>query len=125
MNAVANSTSDRTSRWERLERPLAVALLIAALLTGGATFLAMTGRLPWVAGPRGIFGLLILDLALLISFGGLIARRLIRLWSERRRDAAGARLHTRLAGLFALVSVLPSLVVTVFAVCLVDFVIRL
>lgn len=121
MNAVANSTSDRTSRWERLERPLAVALLIAALLTGGATFLAMTGRLPWVAGPRGIFGLLILDLALLISFGGLIARRLIRLWSERRRDAAGARLHTRLAGLFALVSVLPSLVITVLAVLLFDF----
>jgi len=100
---------------------LAVVLLLAALLTGGATFLAMTGRLPWAAGPRGIFALLILDLVLLISFGGLIARRLIRLWSERRRDTAGARLHTRLVGLFALVSVLPSLLITVLAVLLFDF----
>src|SRR5690625_1643060 len=121
MTAAFTSPPERASRWERLERPLAVALLIAAMLTGGATFLAMTGRLPWAAGPRGIFTLLILDLILLICFGALITRQLIRLWAERRRDAAGARLHTRLVGLFALVSVLPSLLITVLAVLLFDF----
>lgn len=121
MSAAATSPPEHASRWERLGRPLAIVLLIAAMVTGGATFLAMTGRLPWAAGPRGIFALLILDLVLLICFGALITRRLILLWSARRRDAAGARLHTRLVGLFALVSVLPSLFITVLAVLLFDF----
>jgi len=111
----------RASRWQRLERLLAVVLLFAALLTGLATFLAMTGRLPWIEGPRSILALLALDLALLVCFGALIVRRLVRLWMERRREAAGARLHTRLVGLFALVSVLPSLTIAVFAVLLFDF----
>jgi len=115
------SAGARGLRWQRLERLLAIVLLFAALLTGLTTFLAMTGRLPWIEGPRSIIALLALDLALLLCFGVLIARRVVRLWMERRREAAGARLHTRLVGLFALVSVLPSLTIAVFAVLLFDF----
>ncbi|MDF2096179.1 sensor histidine kinase NtrY-like [Aquibaculum arenosum] len=121
MSAVHSSSSIRPSRWERLGRPLAIVLLVAAMVTGGATFLAMTGRLPWAQGPRSIFALLVLDLVLLVCFGALITRRLLRLWAERRRDAAGARLHTRLVGLFALVSVLPSFFIALLAVLLFDF----
>lgn len=104
-----------------LERKLSAVLLLAAVLSGMATFAAMTGRLPGAGDPRSILLLLVLDLVFLVFLSVLIIRRLVHLWAQRRRAAAGARLHSRLVGLFALVAVLPSMIIVVFAVMLFEF----
>ncbi|MFD1379192.1 HAMP domain-containing protein [Fodinicurvata halophila] len=57
----------------------------------------------------------------LVFLSVLIIRRLVQLWVQRRRAAAGARLHSRLVGLFALVAVLPSMIIVIFAVMLFEF----
>ncbi|WP_051608840.1 sensor histidine kinase NtrY-like [Fodinicurvata fenggangensis] len=114
----------RFRAWARhhgLERKLSVILLVAAVLSGVATFAAMTGRLPGAGDPRSILLLLVLDLVFLVFLGVLITRRLVQLWAQRRRAAAGARLHSRLVGLFALVTVLPSMIIVIFAVLLFEF----
>ncbi|WP_022727004.1 sensor histidine kinase NtrY-like [Fodinicurvata sediminis] len=110
--------------WARrhgLERKLSIILLVAAVLSGIATFAAMTGRLPGAGDPRSILLLLVLDLVFLVFLGVLIIRRLVQLWVQRRRAVAGARLHSRLVGLFALVAVLPSMIIVIFAVLLFEF----
>lgn len=110
--------------WARrhgLERKLSIILLVAAVLSGMATFAAMTGRLPGAGDPRSILLLLVLDLVFLVFLGVLIIRRLVQLWVQRRRAVAGARLHSRLVGLFALVAVLPSMIIVIFAVLLFEF----
>ena len=103
--------------WARrvnLERKLAFALIAAAVVAGIATYGAMTGDFANLADP-GIIGiLLILDGIVLLGLGILVLHRVIALWMERRRGIAGAGLHSRLAFLFGLVAVTPTIIVSVF-----------
>lgn len=114
----------RLNLWMRrvkLERKLAIALLVAAVTSGVTTFAAMTGNLPGRVEPWVILSLINLDLILLLGLAAVIARRLVILWVARRRGAAGARLHVRLVALFSLVAVTPTIIVALFSVILFDF----
>ena len=104
-----------------LERRLAIILLVAAIGSGSATFAAMTGYLPRAGSPAIILLLLNLDLILLLALGALVARRIVVFWMARKRGVAGARLHARITGLFAIVTVIPTIVVAAFSVILFDF----
>ncbi|MEN2976178.1 PAS domain-containing sensor histidine kinase [Tistrella bauzanensis] len=110
-------------------RIFTIALLVAALASGVATYLALTG-LSFFGGNWGsearadastVFILLNVDLALLLLLVGVLAHGLIRLWLQRRRRSAGSRLQLRLVTLFALVAALPAIVVMVFSALFFDF----
>lgn len=104
-----------------LERKLAIALMLGAVAAGTVTFAAMTGHFPSVVDPWAVLLLLNLDLVLLLSLSAMIARRLVILWAEHRKGLAGARLHVRLAALFSLVAVTPTIVIATFSVLLFNF----
>jgi two-component system nitrogen regulation sensor histidine kinase NtrY len=91
----------------------AVALALAALGSGLATYLALTGTPPFARRPNAILSLLNLDLILLLALGAVLAKRLLRVWAERRRGLAGSRLQIRLVVLFSLIAVTPTIVVAV------------
>lgn len=97
----------------RMNRKLAILLAFAAIASGAATFATMTSSTG--SDPKTIITLLYLDAVLLLLLGSLVARRLARLWIERRRGHAGSGLHVRLVMLFSLVSVIPTILVTIFA----------
>ena len=108
----------RLTRWGRavrLERKLAVTLLVGALLSGVATYLAMTGAFGITPKPDTILLLLLLNLIVLLLLGTVVARRLVLLWMELRRGLAGAKLHARLVLLFSLVAVTPTIIVATFS----------
>ncbi|MBI1778833.1 MAG: HAMP domain-containing protein, partial [Proteobacteria bacterium] len=112
------------SRWAvrvDLGRKLAVALAGAALASGIATYAALTGAGPLARDPRLVLLLLNADLVLLLALGALVARRLVRVWVERRRGLAGSGLHSRLVLLFSLVAVAPTIIVTIFAALFLNF----
>jgi two-component system nitrogen regulation sensor histidine kinase NtrY len=109
------------SRRVRLERNLAIALSVAAVVAGVATFGAMTGNLPVAVDTWDILLLLNLDLVLLLALGALIGHRLVYVWVASKRGAAGARLHARLVGLFSLLAVTPTIIIAVFSVIMFDF----
>src|SRR5438034_3451480 len=96
-------------------RKIAIALAAAALASGIATYLALTGAPPF--GPRPVLVLLLLnlDLVLLLALAAVVAKRLFEVRGERRRGLAGARLQVRLVGLFSLIAVLPTIIVAVFS----------
>src|SRR5258707_5711582 len=98
-----------------LWRKVAIALAAAALASGIATYLALTGAPPF--GPRTavVLSLLNLDLVLLLLLAALVAKRLVEVWAERRRGLAGSRLQVRLVGLFSLIAVMPTIIVAVFS----------
>ena len=54
----------------------------------------------------------------------LIVRQIIRLFVEKRRKQAGAQLQLRLAVLFGVITVFPSIIVASFAVSVVDYSLR-
>jgi two-component system nitrogen regulation sensor histidine kinase NtrY len=98
-----------------LWRKAAIVLAAAALASGIATYMALTGAPPFGPNPNAVLSLLNLDLVLLLLLGALIAKRLFEVWAERRRGLAGSRLQVRLVVLFSLIAVLPTIIVAVFS----------
>jgi len=98
-----------------LRRNIAIALAMAALASGIATYLALTESPPFGPDPSAVLSLLNLDLVLLLLLGAVVAWRLVEVWAERRRGLAGSRLQIRLVLLFSLISVMPTIIVAVFS----------
>ena len=122
---AANVTlRQRFAAWSRrrdLPRLLAIALAGAAVTSGAMTYVTMSGTAPFPPDPQIILILLNVDLVLLLSLGALVASQLVKLWGERRRGEAGARLHIRMAALFSLVALTPTIVVAVFSALFLHF----
>ncbi|WP_341703226.1 PAS domain-containing sensor histidine kinase [Ferrovibrio sp.] len=100
----------------RLIRHIEITLAVLALIGGTLTYLAMTPGANQDLTTREVQILLLTDLVVLLGLTSLVARRLVILWMQRRRGAAGARLHARLVVLFSAVAALPTVLMTVFAV---------
>ena len=114
----------RFASWSRrrdLPRWLAIGLACAAVTSGAITYATLSGSAPFAPDPQTILILLNVDLVLLLSLGALVASQLVKLWSERRRGEAGAQLHTRMATLFSLVALTPTIVVAVFSALFLHF----
>ncbi len=112
------------SGWHRfgLGRKLAIALAAGAAASGIATVLTMTG---WQStpdpDPDTVLVLLYLDAVLLLLLGVVVTRRMVVIWSDRRRGQAGSGLHTRLVLMFGLVAVTPAILVAIFSGLFLNF----
>ena len=95
---------------------LALGVGLLAIVSGSLTYGILSGG--QVYGPSSplLVGLLLINLLLAVSLGGLIAWRLVRLWKEHRSGQAGARLHVRLVGMFSAIALIPAIFVAGFAV---------
>lgn len=88
---------------------------LAALLSAIATYLSISDFSPFETSPQLVLGLLLLDLVLLLALATLVAWRLVALWMARRSGAAGSRLHVRMAILFGLVAITPTIIMAVYS----------
>ncbi|MDG2313199.1 MAG: PAS domain-containing sensor histidine kinase [Alphaproteobacteria bacterium] len=98
-----------------LGRRYSIALMMAAALAGAATFIAITNVSRFGITQETVLVLLVVDLALVLLLGATITWVLVRLWTRQRAGSVGARLHLKLVSLFALVAVLPAIIVVVLA----------
>jgi two-component system nitrogen regulation sensor histidine kinase NtrY len=94
---------------------MALAVSLAALVSGVITYMTLTGLAPFSATPQTMAVLLVVDFSLVLVLAALIAWRLTRLWAERRNGTAGSRLHMRLVATFAGMAVIPAILVAFFA----------
>ena len=106
-------------RRSKLNRTLTYVLVTAAVASGLATLATMVSATE--PDPDTVLILLYLDGILLLLLGVVVARRLVSVWAERRRGLAGSKLHVRLVLLFSLVSVIPAILVAVFAGLFLNF----
>ena len=90
-----------------------VTLLLASIALGLAvvTFILLSSGIT----PRGLLGMVLANLVVLLLLGAVLAGRVTRVWVERRRGSAGSRLHVRLVMLFSVVAVTPTILVALFA----------
>ena len=94
---------------------IALAVAVAAVVSGIVTYLTLAGLAPYEPTSGVIIALLLLNIALVLALAGLIAWRLVRLWAERRSGQAGSRLHVRLVAMFSAITVVPAIMIAVFA----------
>ena len=107
-------------RWG-IERKLAFAVVLAALIPGVVTVFSWTGAADFGPDPNTVIVLLYLDSVLLLLLGAIVVRQLMRVWAERRRGLAGSGPHVRIVILFSLVAVTPAILVAVFSALFLNF----
>src|SRR5690242_4124415 len=104
-----------------LGKGITLVLTTLALAVGLSTFIILARGSPLGWKPGVTVGLVLANLSVLLLLGAVLAGRLTRVWVERRRGSAGARLHVRLVLLFSGVAVTPAIVVACFAVAFFHF----
>ena len=103
---------------------LAYASIVIALVLGIVTY-ALLSSPQFLDGQSDVtIILLVLDVTVLFILSIFVFRRIINLFRERKRRLAGYQLHWRLAILFSIISVLPSLIVMGFAIFVLDYSLR-
>lgn len=105
----------RGFRKKGIATKLSFALIIAAIVSGFATYAALTETPPFGDNPDIVIWLLNIDLIILLMLVTLIARRILKIWSGRRRGIAGSRLHIRLVLIFSVMAALPAIIMAVFS----------
>jgi two-component system, NtrC family, nitrogen regulation sensor histidine kinase NtrY len=115
--AVSALSAGRTVFQRPISQPTRLALGVGVLAgaSGAATYAILTGLTPYNPDRAGLIVLLLLNLALGLTLGALIAWRLVRLWAERKSGRAGAKLHVRLVIWFSAIAVVPAILVAIFA----------
>ena len=97
-------------------------LLILFTLAMGAITAYVLASVDYVSGDTDFLVLLLgIDILALAVLALLVGRQFWRLWVERRRRLAGHQLHWRLAMLFGGLTTLPAIIVTLFALFVVDY----
>lgn len=119
--SLPKSSADQLTKfmtWLRrtgLMRKLAFILVASSVLSGLATFIAMTNSGPDSSNPSLVLNLLYLDAVLLLLLGAMIIKRIVNLRAAHSKGIAGSKLHTRLVVLFSLLAVTPAILVAIFA----------
>ncbi|MBI1172686.1 HAMP domain-containing protein [bacterium] len=120
--AGISSWAMRLSRLRRLRQVqtgVTLGLVFLGPLMAVATFLAL-GPLNQKASSDGLRLILLADMIYVLALATLVLRRIVQMVSDRRSQSAGSRLHLRLTGVFAIVALIPTVLVAVFGVLTVN-----
>ncbi|MBC6438732.1 MAG: PAS domain-containing sensor histidine kinase [Rhodobacteraceae bacterium] len=98
----------------RLRNAVTLGLVILGPVLALATFLIL-GPLAEVAASPAVRLILLANMVYILVVATLVSRQVVRQVVARRARSAGSRLHLRLTGIFAVVALLPTVLVAVFA----------
>ncbi|MFV0490511.1 MAG: ATP-binding protein [Pseudorhodobacter sp.] len=105
----------RLRRQRRIQTLMTFALVILGPMLAVATFLAL-GPFDQGASSPYLRLIMLADLVYVLVVAALVLGRVARMVSDRRSKSAGSRLHLRLSAVFALLALIPTILVAVFAV---------
>lgn len=95
-----------------------ILLVFAAIISGFFTYGALTQTPPFGNNTDTVIWLLNIDLVILLLLVSLIARRLVSVWSNKKRGIAGSHLHVRLVYIFSILVAVPTIIMAVFSALL-------
>lgn len=108
------SQLSRLRRRRRVRTLMTIGLVVLGPVLALATYLALG---PLDQGTTDTLRLvLLLDVVYILFVAALVLSQVARLIAARRAKSAGSRLHLRLTGVFALMALIPTVSVAVFAV---------
>ncbi len=114
------STVDRLLHWARMNRiarKLSYILSFMIAVSVVTTYVMISrSDSPTGPEPQTILGMAIVNLLLVLGLVVLIARKLFTLWSSLKAGAVGSKLQRRIITVFTMVTVIPTVAVSVFSV---------
>jgi two-component system, NtrC family, nitrogen regulation sensor histidine kinase NtrY len=111
---------DRLRRQRRVQTWATLGLVMLGPLLAIATFSTL-GPFNQQATSPALRLVLLADLVYILVVATLVFSRVARMIAARRARSAGSRLHLRLTGVFALIALMPTVLVAIFAVLTVNF----
>ena len=109
----------RLRRQRRVQTGMTLGLVILGPLLAVLTYLTL-GPFNQGASSPSLRLVLLADLIYVLLLAAMVLSRVVRMVADRRRQSAGSRLHLRLTGVFAIVALIPTVLVAVFAVLTVN-----
>ena len=109
----------RLRRQRRMQTGMTFALVFLGPLLAVTTFLVL-GPFSQGAASPALRLILLADLVYVLIVLTLVVARVFRMISDRRSQSAGSRLHLRLTTTFAVVALVPTVLVAVFGVLTVN-----
>ena len=104
----------RLRRIRRVRNAATLGLVVLGPLLALATYLIL-GPLGEAGNTLGLRLILLADLVYILVVATLVLSQVARLIAARRAKSAGSRLHLRLTGVFALLALIPTVTVAIFA----------
>ena len=101
-------------RQRRVQNAITLGVVLLGPMLAFATFLVL-GPLDQDVGGPGLRFVLMLDLVYVLVVATLVLQRVVQMIAARRAHSAGSRLHLRLTGVFALMALIPTVTVAIFA----------
>ncbi|PKP79024.1 MAG: hypothetical protein CVT81_00755 [Alphaproteobacteria bacterium HGW-Alphaproteobacteria-3] len=99
----------------RFSTTFSIGLVVAAICLGSFTYMLLTGLTSFSPTRPVLISLLLANLVVVLVLFALIFWRLVRVILARVSGTTGAKLHARLVTMFAVVAVMPAIIVAVFA----------
>ncbi|MCA3438889.1 MAG: HAMP domain-containing protein, partial [Rhodobacter sp.] len=110
---------NRLRKRRRVQTWATLGLVVLGPALAIATFLTL-GPLNQTANSPALRLVLLADLVYILVVATLVLARVARMIVARRARSAGSRLHLRLTGVFALIALMPTVLVAIFAVLTVN-----
>ncbi|MEO0676647.1 MAG: PAS domain-containing sensor histidine kinase [Pseudomonadota bacterium] len=98
---------------------MTAALVLTGVVLAVMTFMAL-GPLDQTTDGTALRLVILADFVYVMTVAALVLFRVAQMIAARRAKSAGSRLHLRLTGVFALVALVPTVIVAVFAVLTVN-----
>jgi two-component system, NtrC family, nitrogen regulation sensor histidine kinase NtrY len=116
-NPAKRTAFDRISRLRRQKRVQNMATIGLVLLgpTLALTTFLVLGPFDSSASAISLRLILLADLVYVLVVAALVLQKVARMVAARRARSAGSRLHLRLTGVFALIALVPTVLVAIFA----------
>nr|WP_254694036.1 PAS domain-containing sensor histidine kinase [Sulfitobacter sp. SK012] len=110
----------RLRRVRRVRNATTLGLVVLGPVLALGTYLAF-GPLGQGGSTLSLRLILLADLVYILLIAALVFNQVGRLIAARRAKSAGSRLHLRLTGVFALMALIPTISVAIFAVLTINF----
>ena len=110
----------RLRRQKRVQNASTLFIVLMGPVLAVATFMLL-GPFNQAGNSPALRLVLLADLIYVLVIAALVLWRVSRIVADRRSQSAGSRLHLRLSGVFAIVALIPTVIVAIFAVLTVNF----
>ncbi len=117
--AIAGSALIRSFRKEP-RFWLSLAVVAGAMLSSIATFLILNNLTPLFPSNNVVLGALGISAAFVLAIACIAGFQIVKLLKARKRQAAGAGLHFKIAGVFSLVALFPAVLLAIAATVSID-----
>ncbi len=101
------------TKWFKLSRLITVVVALSAVWSIHSTYSIIAGGGSEIPDPNNVLILVLTSLVLLLALGTLTARKIVKLWGGMRSGSLGSRLQRRVVVVFCIVTIVPTIMVSV------------